>query len=513
MCGLLFLDQKNNKFSENSFVQALKLQSWRGPDNTSYLKLNKGNVILGHNRLSIIDQNSRSNQPFKSDDGRFLIIFNGEIYNYKDVKKELNLITKTESDTEVIIKGFEKIGDKILNYLDGMFAFIIYDLKKGSWFAARDHFGIKPLFIFTQDDITLIGSEPGIMANMIGSEIDNDSVQEWKMFRRPMPGYTFFKNIAEFPPATFLKSTKQKFEYYWKKPLTNNKDFNQSFFEEILKKSIRSHLIGDTRPVCLLSGGLDSSIITKFSHSVRNCYTVGLLGNNEFMEAKKTADELNKNLFKVEVSEAELIEAWKKLTKMRKEPLSVPNEGLIYLVCKKMNSNEKVVITGEGADELLFGYDRIFRWALSNDNFDLNKFLTLYSYSNKILLTQRLNEYIFELSIGKSLINFLEDFFIEFHLPGLLRRMDFASMAASKEARVPFISKNLFNYLYRKDSFLKIDKLHSKKPLRDLISKTKINFILDRKKVGFSSSLSNFKSKYQEYDFFQQQSLKELGWL
>lgn len=513
MCGILFIDQKKNSFSIEQFQKALFSQSWRGPDNTDFRTYKNNKILFGHNRLSIVDENIRSNQPYEIENGRYSIIFNGEIYNYLELKKDLNLTTKTSSDTEIILRGYIKLGKKILDYLDGMFSFIIYDNLINKWFAARDHFGIKPLYFFKNKHLTVIGSESGVIAKLLSLSSDMESIQDWRVFRRPAPGYTFFKNLKEFLPGHYLSSDDSSLRSYWSIRDLKFSKFYQEEFEDTLKKSIYSHQIGDMAPVSLLSGGLDSSIITSYANRVNTSYSVGLYRNNEFKSAEKISKKIGKQLVKIKVTKEELISSWKKLTDIRQEPLSVPNEGLIYLVCKKMKKKEKVVLTGEGADELLFGYDRIYRWATITKKLNVNKFLEFYSYSDKYYPSSRMIEYIIKTSENKNVIQFIEDFFIDFHLTGLLRRMDFASMAASKESRVPFVSKKIIKLLYRQPSNIKIDTEYSKKPLRKIIKNIELDFILSRKKIGFSSSLSNKINRFEEYENFQKIVLGELNWL
>ena len=186
----------------------------------------------------------------------------------------------------------------------------------------------------------------------------------------------------------------------------------------------------------------------------------------------------------------------------------MPNEGLIYLVCKKMSKNNKIVLTGEGADEIFFGYDQIFRWALCQKKLDLEKFIKIYGYSNVVKPTKRFVEYVKKLSAKKKVIDFVEDFFYDFHLPTLLRRMDFASMAASKEVRVPFVTKNIIENLYRKNPKIKINKNFSKIPLRKYIKNINLDFILNSKKIGFSASTENKHGKFYNYSIFQNIVLK-----
>ena len=502
MCGILFVSQNNNSITKSNFLSILKSQKWRGPDNTSLKSFNNNKILLGHNRLSILDKKPRSNQPMMSDDGRFLLIFNGEIYNYKEIIKKYKLKLKTTSDTEVVLKGYILKGKYILNDLDGMFSFVIYDKKNLSWFCARDRFGIKPLYIYQDKVKTVIGSEAGSIAKLLNLKIDYVSIREWKLLRTPTPNYTFFKKLKQFPKSCYRESNSLKNIPYYKLKKKNNK-INFKKIKNLIDYSVNSHQMGDVSCTSLLSGGIDSTIILKKSSKVKKCYSVGLEKNNEFFAAKKISRKLNKKISLISIEKQKLKTTWKYLTKLKNEPISVPNEGLIYLVCKKMSKQNKIVLTGEGADEIFFGYDKIFRWALNQKKFNIKRFIELYGYSNVTKPTSRFIKYIENLSRKKKVIDFIEDFFYDFHLPTLLRRMDFASMAASKEARVPFVSKNIIENLYRINPKIKIDENFSKKPLRKYIKNIDLDFILETKKIGFSAATEVEQNKFYNYSVFQ----------
>ena len=400
MCGILFVSQNKNIITRSNFLRILKSQKWRGPDNTSFKSLNKNKILLGHNRLSILDKKSRSNQPMESEDGRYFLIFNGEIYNYKKIVKKYKLKLKTTSDTEVVLKGYILKGKSILRELDGMFSFVIYDKKKSIWFCARDRFGIKPLYIYQDKIKTVIGSEAGTIAKLLNLKIDNVSIKEWKLLRSPTPNYTFFKKLNQFPKSCYRESNSVKnIPYYNLK--RNNKKINFQKIKKLINYSVQSHQMGDVSCTSLLSGGIDSTIILKNSSKVKRCYSVGLKDNNEFIAAKKISEELDKKISLISVKSQKLKSTWKFLTKLKNEPISVPNEGLIYLVCKKMSKNNKIVLTGEGADEIFFGYDQIFRWALSQKKLNLEKFIEIYGYSNVVKPTDRFVKYVKKLSAKK----------------------------------------------------------------------------------------------------------------
>jgi len=281
--------------------------------------------------------------------------------------------------------------------------------------------------------------------------------------------------------------------------------------EAALHEVIREHEISDVGNVALLSGGIDSAVVMALSQTGR-AYSVGLSSSNEFDGAQDTAHRLGRELRTVDLDEATLAEHWRTLARQRGEPLAVPNEGLIYAACAAMGTEEKVVLTGEGADELFFGYDRIYRWALRTPRPDLAGFLARYGYSDTEPPTPRLLALLSELCDGVSTIDFVEDFFFTVHLPGLLRRMDFASMAASKEARVPFADRRLVDLCYRAAPAHRLDAHASKLPLRRLLERLNLTGPLARAKIGFSASADPHLSRYAEYRRFQDLMLKELAW-
>tara|TARA_B100000161_G_C33548741_1_gene414349 strand:- start:501 stop:2030 length:1530 start_codon:yes stop_codon:yes gene_type:complete len=508
MCGILFSKSSNKKITYNSFKKALEKQKWRGPDFMDISKENFGSW-LGHVRLSILGLDKESNQPMTSSCGQFKIIYNGEIYNHQDIRNKLNLDCKTTSDTETIIEAFSKIGTNSFELLDGMFAFVIFDVRSGEWWAFRDRYGIKPLFIYNDGDQTIVSSETISIRNIIDCSVCEESIKEWEIIRRPIPGKTFFKTIEEVLPGSIIFNGKLVSKIS-SKPINLQNSYEEKDLFKILEDSIRMHELSEVENVCLLSGGIDSSIIAAVSDTNKT-YSIGLIDNNEIKEAAETAELLSKDIFSLAIDKDKLINAWEYLINLRGEPLSVPNEGLIYLICSSMKDNEKVVLTGEGADELFFGYDRIFREASLNKNFGEEMFFEMYGYADKKKSCARLNDYLDNLRFGKDNIDFLEDYFLDVHLTGLLRRMDMSSMAASKEARVPFVSKKLIDYMYRQPKDIKISSTHSKIPLRNLCKKLGLQGPINRKKIGFSSTF-NDGGRLEEYKYFRNISMEILGW-
>lgn len=502
MCGIFFVKSKNI-IDKLSFEKSLHAMDFRGPDDSSVLYIDDNKTGFGHLRLQIIGDQIDGSQPMVSHNDRYIIIFNGEIYNYKLLSKQFFAGANFKSDTRLLIELFTLLGDSFVDHLEGMFAFVIYDKVADSWFAYRDRFGIKPLFYYQDSNMTILSSEIISFKYFVDLEVDSDSLIEWKKFRRCCPNHTFYKNIFEVLPGYYKTERAHKAWYYL---IPSDSDF---CLETSLNEVITDHLCSDVDVTCLLSGGVDSSIIAKLTN-LKYHYTVGLPEINEFDDVKEFCDYTNKFSYYIDLNSNDLFKIWREMSSRRLEPLSVPNEALIYHVCKSMPSNTKVVLSGEGADEIMFGYDRIFGYMNDQKNIDLSGFLNMYSYSS-IQPTDRILDYINDLSFNKSPIEFCEDFFLFFHLPGLLRRVDFSMMLASKEGRVPFVDRRIIEPLYRKSYETKNVNGISKSLLKDILNNNGLNFVSKRNKIGFTTkSTSEDTNKY--YEDFQKIMLKELKW-
>lgn len=509
MCGFFFCKAINAiNVDQSNFANSFQKMKWRGVNFSRIENYENGRVAIGHHRLKILDLSDTANQPMTSTNNRYTIAFNGEIYNHQTLRIKFGLHCKTQSDTETILEGYQLIGESFFSELDGMFSFIIYDHLTSNWVAARDPFGIKPLWSHASEKFHIICSEPSVIASFIGDEFDQQSFEEWEIIRRPIPGKSFFKKVTEVLPGQVLHSNGQ-ISSLWSWQAEHATPFNQEELENILSDSIKSHTLSDVDIVSLLSGGIDSAIISKIA-SIKKSYTVGLDTNNEFKEAATTAKELSIQLKCIDIDQSQLIALWKKLTKLRGEPLSLPNEALIYAACHAMDNSEIVVLTGEGADELFCGYDRIFRWAATtNEPFNITNFLIHYGYSDRVA-PERLLDFLSDFSNGLTTFEVVEDFFYRVHLPCLLRRMDFASMAAFKEARVPFVTKSLIAYNYRRPFSCKVLNDKSKIPLRIFSNRLGLASALSRKKIGFSANFSQRQSTITHYKYFRNIVLEAL---
>lgn len=505
MSGFIFCNTSTHNISDLEISRALAGIAWRGPDHQHIKKINK-NTILAHCELIVTEKDKNKRQPYCSIDGRYHIVFDGRIYNSAEVKKTFGLSAGLNTDDQIVLECFIKHGRDVFQHLDGAFSLVIYDAILDEWHAVRDCFGCRPLFIFEQEGKTVISSEASAIASLTNGRLCRISLDEWKLIRRPTPGFSYYEDIYEILPGMLVNSKREKINYWKLKPGSNA--FEQKVFEQLLFDSIKRQSDAYEQQASLLSGGIDSAVITTLG-SVKKSYSIGLTSNNEFLESKETAIEINTDLELVEINYQELTRLWEELVSIRREPLSLPNEGLIFEACREISKKFKIIFSGEGADELLFGYDRIFRWAYANKKPSMSEFLKKYGYSD-ILPSKRLKSYLESMADGKTNIEFVEDFFYQVHLPGLLRRIDFASALAQTEVRTPFVSKTLAEYLYRRPADIKINQKESKIPLRTLARKIGIASALSRNKVGFSAQATVSQDRVAAYQEFQELILREL---
>lgn len=473
MCGILAYF--GGHIQKKEFRDALDLMNHRGPDYTGTLDLENG--MLGHKRLSIIDLTPSSNQPFEIND--FKMVFNGEIYNYIELKKEHKISTLTNSDTEVLLRMYIKYGASFLKYLNGMFSIVIYNTKTKDIFVARDRLGIKPLYFYKKNNEIIYSSEIASILHLKPSGFDDFGLRQYRKLRMTLKGYTIYKDIKQFPAAHY--SINGKLYKYWdinpEKSL-NPKDEELDF---LLKDSVRLRKRSDVPLGSYLSGGLDSTILTyllKPSHT----WTVGFPEMNEFDWTDIADASLDSIHHKTIVSKKLFLDTGEWMINKRKEPLSVPNEILIYLMTKSVKKENTVVLSGEGADELFWGYDRIFKWAKSQKTIQLSEFDEKYCYgSNK---DDEVIDFAIENLAGKTPLEKVAYFFQIHHLHGLLRRVDNSTMLCSVEARVPFVDHRLVELMIGADFDWKMGSSF-KEPLKRLYSDLIPKSIIDRKKIGF----------------------------
>ncbi len=339
----------------------------RGPDSGG--KYIDDDIALGFRRLSIIDL-EQGDQPIFNEDESMVLVFNGEIYNYQSIREELIIkghIFKTKSDSEVLLHGYEEFGKKLLKKLRGMFAFIIWDKNKKELFGARDFFGIKPLYYSFSGKSFLFGSEikSFIPHPHFKKELNTSALESYLTFQYSVHSETFFKNVFKLPPAHYftLKNGNLNIERYWE--IKFNADEKPTLdqwvnkISETFYNSVNAHKIADVEVGSFLSSGVDSSYVAAVA-DVDKTFTVGF-GNDEKYNEIGWAKEFSKAIGKENTGKVITAkEYWDALSKIQyhmDEPLADPSAVALYFVCNLASKQLKVVLSGEGADEIFGGYN------------------------------------------------------------------------------------------------------------------------------------------------------------
>jgi asparagine synthase (glutamine-hydrolysing) len=376
MCGIAgFTGFKNNiQLAE----MANSCQSHRGPDNQS--SWSDGNIAFAHQRLSIIDLTDCANQPFIK--GDLVLVFNGEIYNYKELQLQLQnekgVTFISSSDTEVILEMFNHYGAACLDKLIGMFAFAIYNTSDQSLFIARDHFGIKPLFYTSINGAFAFSSELKTLCKIPGFDktINPKSLVSCLNYLWVSGNETMFKGCYKLPPAHFLTFTAKrgiKIEKYWEledeQQASGNENEIIADLSEKIKSSVARHMVADVPVSSFLSGGLDSSLISvlaKEKNEHLSTYTISTLSKDKKIEqmpddekyAKILADSYQFDHNVIEIS-PDILTEFPRMVRALDEPIGDPAAINTYLICKAARKKGvKVLLSGMGADEIFFGYRR-----------------------------------------------------------------------------------------------------------------------------------------------------------
>ena len=494
-----------------------KTLKYRGPDSTGYFI--SDDVLLGHKRLAIIDP-EKGKQPMKYDN--YVIIYNGEIYNTDSIRKKLikkGYSFNTTSDTEVILKGYACYKKKIVEKLEGIFAFAIYDGK--DLFLARDRLGVKPLFYTQIDGNFLFASEiKALLKNdLVQPIIDKESLQELLgLGPSKIPGSGIFKGIKELRAAHYLtyKAGIIDIKRYWN---VKDKKFDDTFevcstkVRRMLMDSIKRQMVSDVGISTFLSGGLDSSIITavvsnelKKQNQVLDTYSIDYEDNDKYFKANKfqvSKDkkfiDIMKNAFKTNhtyevISQRKLAKTLKESVIARDYPGMADIDSSLFWFSKQIRKEHKVILSGECADEIFGGYPWFYRKEIRErenfpwiDSLDERISLIKKDLAQKLDLKNFVKEKC-ELTLSE--INVSDDenlkklFYLNmtWFMPTLLDRKDRMTMRASLEARVPFADTKLIEYLWNVPWKYKYKNNQEKGLLRHAFKNILPKEIIDRKK-------------------------------
>ncbi|OGI19102.1 MAG: asparagine synthase (glutamine-hydrolyzing) [Candidatus Melainabacteria bacterium RIFCSPHIGHO2_02_FULL_34_12] len=376
MCGIFGV--AGSHINENTLIRVVDSLTHRGPDDKGYINLDE-KIFFGHTRLAVIDLSSLGKQPMIVENGKICITYNGEIYNYAQIRKELEksgYSFKSNTDTEVILHLYEQKGEKCLEDLNGMFAFAIYDKEKQQIFLARDRLGIKPLYYACYNNQFIFASEIKaiLSANILPRQVNWQAIYNYFSFLFiPCPD-TAFEYIKQIPPAHYLiydlKKTSFKLIKYWSPFNGNLKNNNYEDLKEeltcLLEDSVKLQLVSDVPLGLFLSGGIDSSILallaSKYTSSKLKTYTAIFKGKdyelyNESDNARKISNLITSDHTEVEIDVVDPDKVLDLITCFD-QPFANPTFFLSYLISKKMKEHISVVLSGAGGDELFGGYPR-----------------------------------------------------------------------------------------------------------------------------------------------------------
>lgn len=505
MCGIAGFIDKNKTTTPKEQGRVVKkmllLMKHRGSD--AFGIKSTGNITLGHTRLSIVDLSKLGNQPF-SNEQNSLLSFNGEIYNHKALRKKyLNKIKiSSNSDTATFFELLRKYPiESTLEKIQGMFAFSFLDAKDHKVILALDRFAIKPLYYIDTPKYFAWASEIKAFKAIpeFIFQMNESALGEYMIFRHVVGSETLLKNIHKMQAGEYLaydlkdNTIKTKRYYQLKK-----KESALKFSESVISESIKEHLMGDVAAGVQLSGGVDSSLVTlfaqKFSKRKLNTFSIGLVDEhwNEFCYSDTVAKKLNTKHHKVIFSKKDFA-LLPKVVYHLDEPLTHPNTVPMYILAKKARKYTKVLLTGEGADEIFYGYNRYFekpdlaKNALFsnafNDQREISKILKgKISIANrkKILRdTSRISD--------ENKISFYD---IYTYLPHVLLRQDKAGMAANIENRVPFLYTSVVETGF--NSKPRIGRFGGKSNVKEIALKYFPKEIVLRRKCSFGLPISEW---------------------
>lgn len=503
----------------------------RGPDDEDFYF--EGNVGLGHRRLSIIDLKT-GRQPMKNEDGTLWLASNGEIYNFLELKKELETkghIFSSHSDSEVILHLYEDMGEGCLEKLIGMFAFAIWDQKKRRLFLARDRFGIKPLHYYSDQKTFLFASEIKSLLKYpdLDKSLSYSALDQYFTFLYILEPQTIFKHIHKLPPAHYLicEENKISLHKYWELKSSYEDGRSEKFYMDRLKfqfdESINLTLRSDVPVGVFLSGGIDSSVVAALAKAhQRKIKTFSVIFNEEFSSEARYS-RLAAKAFKTDhheliVTKTDALRAIPKLAAHLDEPFGDSSAIPTYCISKFARGFVKTVLTGEGGDELFAGYHwqthrtsgngsvKSLLKAPSKMIFNDSERRKLYSagLDRKIQGSSQHNLEIDRLHFKQ--LNVLEkhlylDF--KFYLPSdMLTKMDRMSMMNSLEGRFPFLNHPLVEFIQSVPSSLKLKQGIRKYLLKKTFSNMIPKAILERSKMGFSVPLKTWlweKGKFRDF--------------
>lgn len=550
MCGICGFISKEN-YDEGILKTMNDKLNHRGPnDEGLFFEINNKNYCIGlaHKRLSIMDLSPLGHQPMFSDNGEIVVVFNGEIYNFEEIKSELekkNYVFKSHSDTEVVVKSYEEWGIDSIKKFNGMFSISIYDKKKDEFYLVRDRMGVKPLYYFYNNKEIVFSSElKSLMINeKIPKKIDLHGLSLFLYHGYITSPFTIFDNIHKLEPGHYIRFKDDKIykNKYWdvdsifinSEVIKEDKNEIILELEKVLKKTVESRMLSDVPLGAFLSGGVDSSLIVSVMQSISKepikTFTIGFKEEkyNEAIYAKEIAKYLGTEHTELYLSISDCKKYIEEIPKYFDEPFADSSQIPTMMVCELAKKDVTVVMSGDGGDELFCGYERY------ETNNDMKKYLNLTKVLNKVPFLKRgikslnLNSkwtQIFEMTsegniINSGYLNFINNFKIvknyecipedryvkltnsretlqeknmildmKTYLPDdIMAKVDRASMRVSLEARAPLVDDHLFvEFSAKVPHNMKYNSGEKKYLLKQLLYRYIPKNLVDRPKKGFS---------------------------
>ena len=523
ICGFTWDDQNLIRIMGNKIKH-------RGPEQEGFYI--DEHVSLCCERLKILDLSETAKQPQHNEDSSIWVVLNGEIYNFRELRKKLETNHKfyTNSDTEVILHAYEEYGEDCLNHLNGMFAFAIWDIKKKKLFLARDRLGVKPLFYCNVNGNLLFSSEIKSILQLeeIDRKLNYNALSQFLTYAYTIDGQTLFQNIFELLPGQklvySLEDKKFNISNYWELNLQQSHDSVDTIVKKLekhLEKSIQLRLESDVPIGALLSGGLDSSLmvamLSKITDEPVKTFTTGFGHElDEYREAKIVAEHCNTDHQEIELSYKKLTNSLPEILWHMEFPFGRPSILSNFLVAEQVKKFVTVAYTGEGSDELFGGYNRYLIYTNKNSSMTLSEKINsipsgffsapidrenffspelLESYSNETHPNIAFKK-ILEKNPNHDLLNQVLLFEVKTEIPGAQTwRIDRAGSAYALELREPFLDYELVEFSCSIPANYKIkynDKIQKKYILQKLAQNYLPKEIVQRKKFPWGIPYYDF---------------------
>lgn len=549
MCGILgYFSRYQENYSQEKFLKTLRMSNYRGPDYTGIANFENNRLLLGHNRLSILDLSELSHQPMLRQNGHYAIVFNGEIYNFQEIRAKLQnsgIQFATSGDTEVLLQSYIYDSINFLSSLDGMYAFAIYDYSRRKLILARDLAGEKPLFYYVDAKQFIFASElKQILSFPISRTLSMPNIDLYFSQGYLPSSATLIEGVKKLPPAHFLEFDLDTWEInsrsFWQVPTIETPHSEEESIYTLhkhLQTSISSRMIADTSLGAFLSGGIDSTLIASVMQEVSpkpiKTFCMGFENSkyNEFSHAKKVADSIGSHHTELVLS-TNIGDTLEDISLLLDEPIFDNSIIPTFLLCKEAKQHVTVALAGDGGDELFGGYHHIlaaqtiYRWQrriptfFQNGLHEIGRVIPEGSFGKKSLLGFGKGPFggsiwsrqVFFSHEREELLNgqiFSEDFLHEknklmelydsdfvnqmcyhdfiHYLPQILIKVDRASMMNSLEVRAPFLSKNLIEYSFKHiPGSLKIRNGIKKSVLKSVLNKYYPTDLDIERKQGFN---------------------------